>query len=97
MNLTVLRMTGQHGKMTTEKESEELDLGASKGMLAAWVECLFLGEEIQKSARLLFTEDSLEGLFSSFVSSFKLDWTSQIRKMGNFTEAGILDKRCALY
>lgn len=32
MTLTVLRMTGQHGKMTPEEGSEELDFGVSKEM-----------------------------------------------------------------
>jgi len=30
MSLTVLRMTDQHGKMTPEKGSVDLDLGVSK-------------------------------------------------------------------
>lgn len=35
MNLTVLRMKGQHGKMTPEKENEEVDFGVSKDMSVA--------------------------------------------------------------
>lgn len=35
MNLTVLRMKGQHGKMTPEKENEEVDFGVSKEMSVA--------------------------------------------------------------
>ncbi|EPY78149.1 hypothetical protein CB1_001118045 [Camelus ferus] len=48
MNLTVLRMTGQHGKMTPEKESEELAFGVR----SCWFReaCVCFGEEIKKSA-----------------------------------------------
>ena len=32
MNLTILRMKGQHGKLTPEKKNEEVDFGVSKEM-----------------------------------------------------------------
>ena len=71
MNLTVLRTTDLHGKMTPEKGIEDLDLGVSKRYGLPEKSVCVLGEEIQKSAVVRWYE-VLTGLFSSFVFCFKL-------------------------